>query len=73
MAMDKAQKTKLVFVVLLGLAAIFLILYNLGVFEGKPKPVQIAPVLTPDQQKDLEKTNQQRQELEKRLGPPKGA
>ena len=68
------KSAKIVLLIVLGVAAVFVLLFNLGVFEGK-SAAQTNPVAnyTPEQQQQFQKEQQKRVEWEKAQKPPSGS
>lgn len=68
-----SKKGKVILASVLGVAAIFVMLLNLGLFEGKPKPPPNPTAnFTPEQKEQFNKEQQQLQEQIKKR-PPSGA
>jgi hypothetical protein len=68
-----SKKGKIILASILGVAAVVVTLWNLGVFESAPKPPPPPTAnMTPDQKVQFEKEQQQlREQIKKR--PPSGA
>jgi hypothetical protein len=68
------KSAKIALASFLALAALFVLLWDFGVFEGKPKPPPSPTAgLTPDQQVQYKKEQDQRIEWEKKQKPPSGS